>query len=205
MTILDRVSERMLTQWAHRPMRHMDDFAFAHINKTGGSGIESALRLPFQLLTAMEMRDEFGADEWARRFTLAFVRNPWDKVASRYHYRVKTVQTGLGNGHLPFRDRVIAAYAELDPKYHNMLKMFMPQTGRTSDEQGRQIVTFVAKFEKLADDFRAVCDRIGRMANLPHLKASRNHDFRLRSDAVISEIIATRFASDIEAYGYSFK
>ena len=75
-------------------------YLFIHINKTAGSSIERALNLRFEHKTAMEKRAELGSLRWRRAFKFSFVRNPWDKVASHYRYRVRTNQTGMGNGHI---------------------------------------------------------------------------------------------------------
>src|SRR5687768_13300689 len=108
-------------------------FCFVHINKTGGTSIEKALGLPFQHRTAVEIRRLIGAKEWDRRFSFAFVRNPWDKVASHYHFRVKTNQTGLRDKPIPFNEWVRLAYGEQALPYYDQPKMFMPQLEWISD------------------------------------------------------------------------
>lgn len=186
-------------------MRYVDKFAFVHINKTAGSSIEDALNLAFQHKTAQTMRDEIGEANWNRRFTFTFVRNPWDKVASHYAYRVKTNQTGMGDGHISFRDWVRLAYGDRDPKYYDQPMMFMPQVDWINDESGTSLVTFVGRFEHLQADFRTVCERIGREAELPHEKKSSNRNFRSQYDGATAEIVGTRFAPDLGAFGYSFE
>jgi hypothetical protein len=185
-------------------MRYLDNFAFVHINKTAGSSIEEALHLAFQHKTALTMRDELGASKWAERFTFTFVRNPWDKVASHYAYRVKTNQTRLGDRHLSFREWVRIAYGDRDPKYYDNPLMFMPQVGWVNDESGNSLVTFVGRFERLVPDFGYVCEQIGRKAVLPHEKKSSNRDFRSQYDSATEEIVRTWFAEDLTAFGYSF-
>lgn len=186
-------------------MRYLDNFAFVHINKTAGSSIEDALHLAFQHKTACTMRDELGSRNWADRFTFAFVRNPWDKVASHYAYRVKTNQTGLGNGHMSFREWIKVAYGDRDPRYYDQPLMFSPQADWVNDQSGTCIVTFIGRFEQLIPDFELVCERIGRKAALPHEKKSSNRDFRSQYDSATAEIVRTRFAADIAAFGYSFE
>src|SRR5687768_492427 len=126
--------------------RYLSDVIFVHINKTGGTSIEQALGLRFQHKTALELRAELGRRNWERQFSFAFVRNPWDKVASHYRYRVKTNQTDLGTHTIPFDEWVRLAYGEQDAKYYDQPKMFMPQVDWISDEQGEIMVDFVGRF-----------------------------------------------------------
>jgi hypothetical protein len=107
-----RVKDRL----ARLRTKYLLDIVFVHINKTGGSSIETALGLPFQHRTALELRSYLGERRWRERFSFAFVRNPWDKVASHYAYRVTTNQTGLGDHHLPFNEWVRLAYGDRDPR-----------------------------------------------------------------------------------------
>ncbi len=198
------IPARLLDRYARYKLKYASDLVFVHINKTGGSSIERALGLPFQHKTALELRRELGERRWASRFTFTFVRNPWDKVASHYHFRVKTNQTGLAERPLPFTAWVRLAYGEQDPRYHDQPKMFMPQVCWISDESGLVIVDFVGRFERLSDDFDAICRRLGRTSTLPHLKRSTNDDYRREYSAEAAEIVAVRFAEDIRLFGYTF-
>jgi chondroitin 4-sulfotransferase 11 len=184
--------------------KYMLDFIFVHINKTGGSSIEVALKLPFQHLTAVELRDHLGQRRWESRFRFAFVRNPWSKVASHYAYRVQTNQTGLGGGRPAFNEWVRLAYGERDPRFHDQPKMFMAQNDWICDEGGTLLVDFVGRFERLADDFAEVCRRVGRRAELPHLKRSAGRDYRSLYTDETAGIVAQRFAADVERFGYAF-
>jgi hypothetical protein len=198
---------RFRDEWARVRTKYWLDVIFVHINKTGGSSIEAALGLPFQHRTALELRSDLGEARWQKRFSFAFVRNPWDKVASHYAYRVKTNQTGLGDRHLSFDEWVRAAYGDRDPRYYDQPKMFMPQLDWIADERGEMMVHYIGRFERLHEDCATVCERIGRRAELPHLKASgqnEGRDYRTRYADDTAEIVSRRFASDIERFGYSF-
>lgn len=184
--------------------RHLARCVFVHINKTGGSSIEKALGLPFQHLTAEELRELLGPARWERRFSFGFVRNPWDKVVSHYHFRVKTRQTGLGAAPVPFEEWVIRAYGEREPGLCDQPRMFMAQHRWLSDASGAQIVDFVGRFERLEEDFAEVCRRIGVDASLPHLKKSRHRDYRELYSGETRDVVAKVFAGDLERYGYEF-
>lgn len=201
---LDRLRYRSRRVYARIHTKYLADVIFIHINKTGGSSIERALGLPFQHRTAMDIREDIGAARWQGRFKFAFVRNPWDKVASHYRFRVKTDQTGLGESRLEFSEWVKRAYGDRDPRYYDNPLMFMPQLDWISDEDGQVAVDFIGRFERLADDFQEVCRRIGVHATLPHLKSSGDHDYRDAYDEAARAIVADRFARDLEHFGYTF-
>ena len=185
--------------------RYVSDVAFVHINKTGGTSIEQALGLRFQHKTALELRKELGRRNWQRQFSFAFVRNPWDKVASHYRYRVKTNQTGLGTNPLPFKEWVRRSYGENDPRFYDQPKMFMPQLDWISDEHGAVIVDFVGRFERIAEDFAVVCEKLGRHAELPHLKETTRSDYRRLYDDETAAIVGRWFLKDIDYFHYSFE
>ena len=184
--------------------RHFDDFVFIHINKTAGSSIARGLGLRFDHKTALEKRAELGPTRWANRFCFAFVRNPWDRVVSLYHYRVKTNTTGLGDRPVPFTTWVGLTFRDQDPAYYNSPKMLMPQRHWIIDERGRVLVDFVGRFENLEADFDTVCARINRRAHLPHLKQSTRGPYHDYYDDEAVEIVRAWFAVDVEQFGYAF-
>lgn len=184
--------------------KYLADVAFVHINKAAGSSIEKALGLPFQHKTARELRDLMGPRRWSERFTFTFVRNPWDKVASHYHYRVMTDQTGLATSRLPFNDWVMRAYGERDPLYYDIPKMFMPQIEWIVDDDRQLMVDFIGHFENLEDDFHAICDILGVGARLPHLKRSVRGDYRELYTAEAAEVVERWFAEDLKRFEYRF-
>jgi hypothetical protein len=197
--------DRRLKRWARRlRARYFLSFVFIHINKTAGTSISRALRLPIEHKTALEKRAELGPRVWARRFSFAIVRNPWDKVVSHYHYRVKTNQTRLGSNPRDFNEWVRLAYGENAPEYYDNPKMFMPQWDWISDEQSALMVGFVGRFETLQEDFDTICARIHRKATLPHENYSERGDYRKHYNDDSAEIVRRWFAPDIAHFGYTF-
>jgi len=190
--------------WRRYRNRHRDKFIFIHINKTGGTSVEKALKLAFEHRTALEKIREIGQEEWVRRFSFAIVRNPWDKVVSHYHYRVKTNQTELGKRRIPFGRWVRLSYGKHDPFYYDKPRMFMPQIRWIADEKNEILVSFVGSLENLAMDFELICRRIGVEADLPHVKKSEHRPYRELYDEETRKIIAEVFSEDIELFGYEF-
>ncbi len=200
--------KKVVRRWLHiiRNFRsnHIDNFYFIHINKTGGSSIKKTLKLPFCHYTAQESINKFGIKEWERRFTFTAVRNPWDKVVSQYHYRIKINKSNLRNKPIKFNDWIKLTFVDQDPFYLNNPKMFMPQTDWISDDTGKILVDFIIRFENLNDDFDKVCKKIGKSGKLKHIKSTKHKHYRDYYDENSKKIIETWFQKDIENFGYRF-
>jgi len=184
--------------------RHVRPFVFIHINKTGGSSIERALGLHLEHMTALEKRAQLGANYWDRKFSFAFVRNPWDRAVSHFHYRVQTNQTGLGNREVSFESWVHLCFGQRDPRFFDKPKIFMPQIRWLTDEQGRQLVDFVGRFDRLDADFETVSVRLGRSVRLPHVKTSSRGDYRSYYGAASRALVGDWYAEDVERFGFQF-
>lgn len=183
---------------------HFPRYVFIHINKTAGSSIEEALWLRFEHKTALEKRRELGRLRWNNAFRFCFVRNPWDRVLSHYLFRVKTNQTGLGDGHMGFTDWVLAAYRDRNPAYWDQPKMFQAQWDWISDESGACMVDFIGRFERLHEDFASICEKLRSDATLPHRKSTSHRAYQEYYDDASRSVVADRFAVDLERFGYTF-
>ncbi len=187
-------------------LRHhyRDRFAFVHINKTGGSSIERALRIPFRHETALEQIERLGPEHWKRRLTFTVVRNPWDKVVSQYHYRSRLNRLSPDEREVSFDKWVHRTFGAQDSKYFNVPRMFMPQTAWITDHDGTILVDRVCRFERLHDDFHAICRELGINAQLPHLKSSRHRPYRDYYSPSLRRIVEEWFRPDLEQFGYEF-
>ncbi len=192
-------------QW-HRTLRerHLRPYVFIHINKTGGSSIEKALGVGLDHSTALEKYQQLGAAAWERKFTFTMVRNPWDKVVSHYHYRVRTNQTGLGDNPIPFEEWLQRVYVQRDPRYFDQPRMFMPQKHWLVNESGEMLVEFVGRFENLQQDFDLICQRLQVKATLGHAKPSSRGSYRDYYTPETAALVAECFADDLELFGYEF-
>lgn len=185
--------------------RHVANFVFIHINKCGGSSIEVALNIPFEHKTATQYIGEIGERRWNNIFRFSFVRNPWDRVVSHYHYRVMTNQTNMGDNIISFNEWVLQAYREENPAFYDQPQMFMPQSNWISDPDGRIIVDFVGRFENIQADFAHVASKIGnKVRALPHHKASKRGGYQQYYSDESRNIVEERFSKDIENFGYRF-
>lgn len=194
----ERFSWRMRT-------KYLAKFIFVHINKTGGVSVETALGLPLKNhTTAAEYRDLMGESRWDRVFSFSVVRNPWDRVVSHYHHRIRTRQTGLREHPIEFAEWVRRTYGEQDPLLFDNPKFFAPQYRWISDEQGELIVDHVCRLETIDEDFAHVCERIGIQRSLPHLNRTERGRYQDYYDDQTHEIVRAWFERDIELFEYRF-
>lgn len=193
-------------RYFHRTLRerYLRPYVFIHINKTGGSSIERALGAGLDHSTALEKYRQLGDRAWQKKFTFTIVRNPWDKVVSHYHYRVKTNQSSLGDKPIPFRDWLLRCYVDRDPNYYDQPRMFMAQQDWLVDEEGNPLVEFIGKFENMEADFASICQRLSVQATLGHAKPSNRGKYQSYYDDETRALVAEHFASDLVAFGYEF-
>jgi hypothetical protein len=184
--------------------RYLQNYLFIHINKTGGRSIETALGCIYEHKTALQKRCEVGGDVWRKKFTFAFVRNPWDRVVSQYFFRLETRQDGIFENDISFEDWVRLVYQERSQAYLTHRNLFIPQSAWVTDEDGHQIIDFVGRFEQIETDFERVADRIGFDGDLPHKnESSRNHYRDYHTDET-KKIVSRFFEEDIKRFGYKY-
>lgn len=147
--------------------------------------------------------------DWDTYFKFSFIRNPWDRLVSGYNYQKKVVHNKekYGIDHLCYE-----RYKKNTE--HNCfnqwlrLKQLIHHTGAGSilvDEHDNYMVDYIGKVEKLQQDFDTLCDWIGIPSQqLPHKNKTNHKHYTEYYDNESREMIATRCARDIKAFGYKF-
>lgn len=175
---------------------HKYKFIFIQIPKTGSSSIKSLLR-PFVQNGYSDVRRHADYSEIARYypnesieyFKFAFTRNPWDRLLSFYFFRKKR---GRIVNKLTFKDFLLTSGGLVrKPQYD-----FIHQLNNYS---------FVGKFENLQQDFNTVCDKIEiPRQQLPHKNKTKHKHYTEYYDEETKQIVAQKYAKDIEYLGYEF-
>lgn len=184
------------------------DYLFIHINKTGGSSVSLALGEKEQThLSAATIMNFIGHQNFKEKFSFAFVRNPYDRVVSQYHYRLQTNQTNIKAENMGFEDWITKTYVEKDPRYFNYPLMFQPQLDWISDYEDKLLIDFIGKFEQINEDFKHICKQIGKgnLALPHHRKSKRKKTYQDYYSAETKRIISKVFEKDLDYFKYTFE
>ncbi len=202
---------------------HKHRLLFIRIGKTGTHSLESALSgygesLPLSAaefalfskhIPAIHAWERVASRIWSGYFKFTFVRNPWDLVISNLAFnRVK----------LPFKtpfdpDRKITVEQVLElrafwlERFHRGItwQETITQRGKITDREGRILVDFVGKVERMQDDFDEICRRTGLPpSRLPHLNRSQRRPYRFYFDDDTRDLVGDLYREDIEAFNYRF-
>lgn len=200
-------------------------FIFIHVPKSAGTSMMQALaRMPgnnrrWCAASNHETLRDFHV-QWPHRrslldralrrspvgyFTWAFVRNPWDRLASLYRYLTEKKMRKPGVGGLTSFTSFLEQAAD-GVAWINGLHSFRNQVDFFQDEQGRIAIDFVGHLEHLAEDVGLLSHKLGITIRLPHVNRSSHagRDYRRDYTVQLAEFVRNRFARDIVQFGYEF-
>lgn len=132
-------------------------------------------------------------------FKFAIVRNPWDRAYSWYRNVVRDP--------IHRRNFDVAEDTPFDEFVDRHLDCWAldPQLEWLCDESGDVVVDYVGKFEELADAFGQVQERLGiQQSELPRALHSPFASYRDAYSAELRELVAAKYAKEIELFGYTF-
>lgn len=135
-----------------------------------------------------------------------FVRSPWSRtVSSFFHTRKKhrnDLQRFLGlSGNFSFKEFIVSLknLKKLHPHYDDQFSFLI-------NRNKKQCMDFIGKLENFQDDFNIVCDKIGiPRQTLPHKNATKHKHYTEYYDDETREMVAKKYARDIEYFGYEFE
>ena len=205
-------------------------FIFIHIPKTAGVTIyeilskytEARFKPPVNRLgwnhenlqqISTALHKDYNVDA-SSLFKFTFVRNPWDRILSLYHfynnqtkdhpfYSADKPQVDyIHDNHISFLDfcKHVANDEEIfarKPHVKPYIDYYMlPEYN----------YDFVGRVETLQQDFNTICDKIGiPKQKLPHKNKTKHKHYTEYYDDETRAIVAEKYAKDIEYFEYGFE
>jgi hypothetical protein len=193
------------------------DFIYIHIPKCGGNSVHLGLQAQVTgvndhpvMFSKHSPISDIPMETRKDKFIFTFVRNPWDRLASRYHSLKEkhlldmTFESYLENKFV-HPDEHMARY--IGPKNIGQQKPFpidMFNQVKWIDET----VNFIGRFESMQEDYDYVCNKLGLAQNkLPKVNISENSKtpYQERYTKETKEMVENLCADDIKTLGYSFE
>ncbi|WP_461517348.1 sulfotransferase family 2 domain-containing protein [Porticoccus sp.] len=187
---------------------------YVHVPKTAGSSIAALLfpdekdfgHMPYAWYERLEPK--INSDY----FTFSFVRNPWDRLVSAYHY--------IRSGGAPKRDKklslMFADFKNFDDfvdKWVNEDNInshlhFIPQSRFLTNFNGVLDLDFVGRFEDLRDGLEIVLKNLDvsgvKVSSLKKINAVKRDGYKkYYSDNAIN-VVSELYKKDVELFGYSY-
>ena len=173
-------------------------------------------------------KEHCNSAEYQRYLRFAFVRNPWDRLWSCYCSKIATRKRNTGyrfkNGihrsfskyksiraGMPFAE-FVHAVRDIPDEQSDL--HFRSQHSFVTDHKGELLVDFIGHFEQLQNDFNRLCGKAGmpkqslahKNRRYPkHCGDSFNRHYSHYYDDETVTIVADRFKTDIELFGYRFE
>lgn len=183
---------------------------FIHVPKTAGSSLAQRLHDgPSRHVPCTAYLDA-NARKFASYWKFAFVRNPWDRLASSFAFLRRG---GMNAQDAAFASTHLARFPDFGafvreglgrPEICNWVH-FRPQCHFICARGGRNRMDFTGRFERIADDYRLVAERLGLEGDLPVTNRTPRPDYRDQYDDETAEIVETFYRADIDLLGYRYE
>ena len=174
-------------------------------------------------LSALQLHTILG-EKYQEYFSFSFVRNPWARTVSRYHYThidnfpseaeiaAKRKRGNIGPLR-KFHSKTFEEWVKWKHGLHLVKRMspnyFLANSGnqicKLCDTSSNVIVDFVGKLENFEQDLEVICERIGfPIDSVPHRnKTSHAHYTEYYNDKT-RKMVEEMCGMDIERFGYRF-
>ncbi|MCV3463911.1 sulfotransferase family protein [Campylobacter lari] len=188
---------------------------FIHVPKVAGSSIERVIYQTDRWLVGHVKASDYVKLDRAKfesYFSFGFVRNPYDRVVSAYHYLKNDSPDPLDIkwGKLNIRDLEFKEFVlklQDDEFRQNILRKnhFYFQNKYLCDENMNILVNFVGKFEQLNSDFKKILGILNRKDSLIHVNKSKHCDYRDYYNYETYKIIREIYKNDFEIFDYDLE
>lgn len=139
-----------------------------------------------------------------RMYKFSFVRNPWDREVSIYHYLLTHKRDILSD-----RIHKLGSFKSYlkwkcdNPNIHRIWSL--QQSFFMTDDSGKILVDFIGRFESMESDLETIKQRLNIIGTVPHMNRTDHTTYRTYYDSESVDIVAAICRDDVENFGYQFE
>ncbi|EAK0950362.1 sulfotransferase family protein [Campylobacter lari] len=189
---------------------------FIHVPKVAGSSIERVVYQTDRWLVGHVKASDYvklDKNKFESYFSFGFVRNPYDRMVSAYHY----LRSGGGNlTDETWAKENIYKYNSFEEFVLNLqnnderIKIlswihFVPQYKFLCNDNKNILVDFVGRFEKIDEDFKVILNILNRKDSLVHANKSNHCDYKDYYNYETYKIIREIYKNDFEIFDYDLE
>lgn len=191
-----------------------------HIPKTGGTSLRKSLSFPGIGKSKGRYKkhyDYYGltqmveAQVMEEALVIAFVRNPWDRLLSAYHFHKRKfieqhpdkIAAGQGKRFSTFELWV----RNIEHRGRFESQNLRPQLSWIQNTEGQIKAEFIGRFENMDADYLRICEQL-KIPPKPLLhknkSVQRPSDYREAYNPYLRSIVEEYYQADISLFGYQF-
>jgi len=187
---------------------HSKKFIFIHINKTGGTSVQKSLneywdhRPKKNHYPVKHVIESIGKKKYKKYFKFCIVRNPWDRLVSKYFWSLQKKCSIPKN--MTFKQYI--DNIEIFRKKEKRKRYDAFQSQLEWIKNGQIIdMDYIMKFENLQSDWNFIKRKLNIENNLGYHK-NTNHEFYpfYYTDQNMIDAVRYIYKEDIDYFGYSF-
>lgn len=200
-------------------------FIFIHIPKAGGTSIESFFipnradriesiygKTPLQTdnkahLKFHHLQVQYPNLNFDKYFKFTVVRNPWDRAVSSFFHAKREGRVKLREllGIEESEDFTFKKFVKKLQYLEEEHPHYDEQWSFLVNEQGKFCMDYIARIENLENDFMKICKKLKITGGeIAHKNKGEGEFYTEYYDDVTREIVAKKYAKDIEYFGYKF-
>lgn len=187
---------------------------FIHIPKCAGLSVCKSLfgNLGGGHIMVRDYQIVYKKSEFQDYFKFTFVRNPWDRLVSAYHY---LREGGFNSSDEIWAKNNLLRYKDFDDFTRNWVNRdniysmlhFIPQHNFVClPNRLEPVVDYIGRLENIKNDFDYIKQRLGISTELIHYNDSQSRvtDYKTYYTQETIEIVATAYKEDIKLFNYTF-
>lgn len=201
----------------YRSAEHRLRCIFIHVPKAAGTSVARALFDEKSRHIPISRYFAFDPEAARSYFKFAFVRNPWARMYSAYHYLARRIGADPRYPDHRWATHYLADTGDFggflhrmkaDRSYRNGVRRyihFRDQLDWVRLPHGKKVaVDFIGRYERVAEDFAEVANRIGVDTQLPHERVGAKHDFGEYFTPENVAFVGDLYQQDVRRFNYEF-